>query len=157
MGHEDRRSLRNSLKLPPGKRRPSLHPTYSSTLSRRQQGLKRFLQPLREGLRDQDRIRHSNGTTAIPAIGASNSPSQKFPGMLMSHTNSFSTTTMFRFRQRRSAHTMWVSPDPFLHDELTRGIYKVLLWTTVEAAELLYSPDDRPYSYCTYSTTPTSP
>lgn len=119
MGHEDRRSLRNSLKLPLGKWRPSLHPMYSSTFFRRQQGLKRFLQSLREGLRDQDHIRHSNETTAVPAIGANNSPSQKFHGILMPRTNSSPTTTTFRPRQRRSSHTTWVSSNPFLGDELT--------------------------------------
>jgi hypothetical protein len=117
--HEDRRSLHNSLKFPLGRLNPCLHPWPSSTFFRRQQGLKRFRQCLREGLRDRDHTRHSNGTTVVPAIGANNRPSPELHGIPMSHTGSPSATAAFRFRQRHSSHKMCVLLKPFSGDDLT--------------------------------------
>lgn len=107
-------SLRNSLKLPLGKPHPCLRLWSRNTFFRLQQGLKRFHQCLRrEGLRDRDHIRHSNGTTAIPIIGANSPPSMKFHGMLTSHTGRPPTTAMYPFRQRHTSHPMWVSLQQF--------------------------------------------
>lgn len=119
VGHEGRRSLRNSLKLPLGKSRPSLYPMHISKFFRRQQGSRRSRQFRQKELRDQDHARHPNGTIAISTIGASNSSNPKFHGVPMHPTNSSTTTTTPRPSQRRSSHTTWVLQKAFSVEELT--------------------------------------
>ena len=114
MDHEGSRSFHNSLKLPLGRSHQCLRPWPRNTSFRLQRGLKRFHQCLqREGLRDRDHIRHSNGTTAVPIIGANSPLSLKFHGMLTSHTGSPPTTAVYPFRQQHTSHMMWVSLQQF--------------------------------------------